>query len=348
MKRFIALLMVCTCLLAFVGCNKKEDNSSVAKTEVKEQVKEEKAETIVLRYGCVNPETHPLVMGIKKFAEIVDEKSEGRIQIDIYPNSQLGDKKTQIQSLQLGALDFFMTKPSVLVDYKVDEMKVLGLPYLYRDLEHGRSVLDSSIGDSLLDSIQQAGTKMIGVGFYLESPRNFFFTDKEVRTIKDMEGLKLRVPNGSMYVDMVKAFGASPTPIAYSELYSALQTGVVDGAENPVSGYYNNRFYEISKYYTLDGHDMSPNITIMSEMVWNTLSLEDQKLIREAFNESKPYFNDLSGEKDKEALEQLEANGVKIIEVDDPNEWQEAVKPLYEQYGAGYNELIQQIKAYDK
>lgn len=283
-------------------------------------------------------------MSVTEFGKILEQKSNGRIKIQVFPGGQLGDKKTQIQSLQTGALDMFMTRPNVLVDYNISKMKVLPLPYIFRDLEHGRAVLDSEIGNELLSSIAEADVKMVGVGFYLESPRNFFFTDKKVTKISDMKGLKLRVPKNSMNIDMVKAFGASPTPTAYSELYSALQTGVVDGAENPVSGYYANKFYEISKNYTLDGHDNSPNVIIMSEITWNKLSDGDKKLIIDSFNESKGYFRKLSEQKDKEAYDNLKKNGVEVLEVADPQEWRDAVKPIYEKYGAEYKDLIKKIQ----
>ncbi|WHH57845.1 TRAP transporter substrate-binding protein DctP [Petroclostridium sp. X23] len=127
-------------------------------------------------------------------------------------------------------------------------------------------------------------------------------------------------------------------------VYSALQTGVVDGAENPISGYYSNKFYEISKYYTLEGHEMSPNITVFSEIVWNKLSDEDKKLIIESFNESKKYFNEISGKKDEEFIKSLKESGVKITEVENPQEWRDAVKPLYEKYGAGFEDVISKIQ----
>jgi tripartite ATP-independent transporter DctP family solute receptor len=299
---------------------------------------------LVFRCGLVNPETHPLDKAMYKFGEILDRKSHGRLKIDIYPGGQLGDKRTHFQGLQTGAIDMFMTMPGMLVDYKVNEMKVLLLPYLFDNVNHARAVEKSAIGQQMLQAIQASGCRMVGIGYYQESARNFFFTKKAVTKLADLKGMKIRVQQGSMYVELMKAFGASATPIAFSELYSALQTGVVDGAENPLSGYYSNKFNEVAKYYLLDGHEISPNVVLFSEMVWKTLTPEDQKLIKSAFAESVKYFERISRETDTQILKDLKAKKVQVLKVADPKKWRQTVKPIYQKYGKGQEKLIDEIQ----
>jgi tripartite ATP-independent transporter DctP family solute receptor len=310
--------------------------------------KDTKGKNIVFRCGLVNPDSHPLVKAMAKFGEILDKDSKGRLKLDIYSGGQLGDKRTHFQALQTGALDLFMTMPGMLVDYKVDAMKVFLLPYLFDNIQQARAVEKNAIGQKMLAGIQASGCRMVGIGYYQESPRNFFFTQKPVTKLADLKGMKIRAQAGSMYVELMKAFGASATPIAFSELYSALQTGVVDGAENPLSGYYSNKFYEVAKYYLLDGHEMSPNIILFSEMVWKTLTPADQKLIILSFNKSVGYFEKISAANDRRIIKDLKSRKVHILKVADPANWRRVVKPIYKKYGKGQEQLIAEIQNFKK
>jgi len=184
---------------------------------------------------------------------------------------------------------------------------------------------------------------MIGLGYYEPSLRYFFFRNKEVRNLADIKGLKLRVPTNEMNTAMVQAFGASATPIAYNELYSALQTGLVDGAENPLKGFVNMKFSEVAKYFTFTGHQYEPSIVLVSEKFWNTLSVADQKILQEAMTETSAYYKQISKELFSTYITQGEELGVKFVEVDNIKEWQDAVKPLYTKFGAGLEDLIDSI-----
>ena len=302
-------------------------------------------ETIVLRYGELNPDGHPITMAAAKFAELAGQKSDGRIKISIYSSGQLGDQSTQIQGVQMGAIDMFRVNTSFLVDMGIKDMQVFSLPYLFNDLGHARRVLDSKFGAEFLGKIDTAGLKMGGIGYFLETPRNYFFSDKVVKSVADMKGVKVRVPQSQIFMDTARAFGASPTPIAYSELYTALQTGVVDGAENPVAGFYANKFYEVAGNYTFDGHDLSPSIVICSEITWSKISKADQDIIRASFKEAQTWYRDyLDGETAK-AIDDMKAKGINFYEVDDISEWQNAVSPLYAKYGAGFENYVTAIRA---
>ncbi|MDF0725956.1 TRAP transporter substrate-binding protein [Cytobacillus sp. S13-E01] len=347
-KLILALMFALIFVLA--GCGGQSttqetttDNTPQDTSENK-PAEEEKKEKIVLKFGELNPDTHIVTMSIREFGRILDEKTDGRITVEVFPSGQLGDQQTMIQSLQMGALDLYRTNPSYLADLGMAKMNVLHLPFLFRDTDHAWNVIDSDIGQEFLDVINDSDRKMIGLGYLAESPRNFFFRDKVVTKVEDMKGLKIRVPPSQMYLDIVEAFGASPTPIAYSELYSALQTGVVDGAENPIVGYYTNNFQEVAPNYTLNGHEFAPSVVIVSELTWNTLDAVDQQLLKDAMKETEKYMRQLAKEKDEEALVALKAAGVTISELEDHEKWVEMVKPLYEKYGADYLDLIDKIQ----
>lgn len=353
-KRSVMLLSIILVFALIVsGCgtnNGGNENDSGTQNGGNEQGNEnqgnenqDKAE-MVLRYAEVNPDNDPITMAANEFARIVKEETDGRIEINVFPSGQLGGHKEVIQSLQMGAIDIARTQPAYLSDAGVKAVSIYSLPYLFRDEDHAWDVLDGPIGQNMLEEVQNSGAKMVGIGYYATSPRNFFFTDEKVTKLSDMKGLKLRVPTGQMYADMVEAFGASATPIPFSELYSALQTGIVDGAENPIKGYNNQNFDEIAKYYTFDRHQADPSIITFSEMVWNKLDEGDQQIIRDAMAESADYYRDLSKEKTEEYMKELKESGVTFLEVENPQEWQDAVQPLYEKYGAGYEDIIEEIQ----
>lgn len=299
---------------------------------------------ITLRYSAVNPESHPLLRGIKEFARITEEKSSGRISIQVYAGGQLGDQKQNIQNLQMGAIDMTMTQPGYLVDYGAKKLSVIGLPYIFRDDEHVTKVLNGPIGTELVDEVRKSGTRLVGLGFYPDGFRHYFFSSKKVTSLKDIKALKIRVQPGKIYVDVANAMGFSPIPMAFSELYAAIQAGVVDGADQPISGYYANRYQEIAKNFTLDGHEAALSLTIFSEMVWKRLSAADQALIKDAFNESIKFYTKLRTESEKKVMTELKAAGVHLFEPADKADWSKAMAPIYKKYGSNYSNLIRQIQ----
>lgn len=354
-KLSIILTLVMVGVAVLSGCSKNGAEETTAakaaasagadtQTADKKMEAEQKFEKKVFRVGLNNPEPHPLCQGIKEFGNILSEKTDGQLSLDIYYGGQLGDKSTHMQSLQTGVLDMYMIMSGTLVDYGAEDLKVLTFPYLFDNVEHAREVQKSDTGKNLIASIQAAGTKMVGIGSYQESGRNYFFTKKPVSKIEDLKGLKIRCQEGSIYLETMEAFGSSPVSIAFSELYSALQTGIVDGAEQPLSGFYSNQYQEICKYYLMDEHEISPNIVLFSEITWNKLTDAERTVILEAFEESVDYFNKLSDTSDTEILKKMEESGVEIIQPDDPQEWRTAVEGIYEKYGSDYADVIDAIR----
>jgi TRAP-type transport system periplasmic protein len=301
------------------------------------------AQSVVLKYAELNPDSHPMTVVAREFARLVGEKSNGDIVIDVYPSGQLGDERTVMQALQMSAVDMMRVNAVSLGDFGAKKSNIFSLPYLFRNRDHLWTVLNSDIGNNILADVQAAGTGFVGVGYTEEGARNFFFRNDPVTDLAGMKGKKIRVPQTQILLDTVSAFGASPTPISYAELYSALQTGVVDGAENPPTGYLANNFFEVAPYYMLDGHTYSPSMIVMSEITWNKLSADQQKIITDAMRETEVFNKNLAAKADEDAFAQLKEKGAIINTVDDLPDWPKAVTPVYEKYGADFTGIIQQI-----
>ena len=213
------------------------------------------------------------------FAEKVREYSQGQLSVKIFPDGQLGTEREVLELLQIGSVAMTKVSAAAMANF-APEFKVMGVPYLFRDKEHLFDVLEGSTGENLLLS----GTAYLlrGLCFYDAGSRSFYTTEKPIKTPQDLEGLKIRVMNHQMSVEMVNQMGGSATPMAYGELYSALQQGVVDGAENNPPSFVGSRHYEICKYYTLDEHSSIPDVLVIGTKYWETLTVEEQAWMKKA------------------------------------------------------------------
>jgi len=329
----ILLFVLAASLLAFTGCQKKEQAAAAPDKPV------------VLKYGELNPDGNLMTETAREFAKIVEEMSKGSLIIDVYPGSQLGDERVETQALQMGAQDMFRANTVSLADYGAKMSNIFALPYLFRDREHLWKVLNGPIGEKILADVQSSGSKMVGLGYWEEGARNFFFTKKPVTKLSDLQGQKIRVPQTQMLMDTVEALGGSPTPISYSELYTSLQTGVVDGAENPPTGYFSNNFFEVAPYYVLDGHTYSPSMLVISEMTWNKLSDEHKKVLKDATLAAGRFNAGKAAQTDSDVFAALKEKGIQILQVEDLDQWPKAIESVYAKYGAAYTDLINQIHA---
>ena len=301
-------------------------------------------EKIVFRFALQQGQDHPLTKGIQRFNELLTERSGGRLSFQLYYSGVLGSKASTIQGLQTGTIDAAMLMGGVVADYGAPLLKVFCLPYLFDSLDHARAFEKSENGRALFDYIQEAGTRIVCLGAYQESARNYFFVDKDVQKPSDMQGLLIRCQEGAVYYDAIEALGATAQSVDFSELFTALQSGIVDGAEQPLSGFVTNAYPEIAKYYILDQHEISPNLILFSEPVWNKLSADDQALIQECFDETVPYFEEISDAADADYMQQILDAGVKVTEVN-VSEWKDACASVYDEYGDEYAEIIAQIDA---
>ncbi len=302
------------------------------------------AKKIVIRYADVQAENDTETLAARKFAELVAKKSNGRIEVKVFPAGQLGDMKDIMQSVQTGTIEMCRNNPGWIADAGVKRFGVLSLPFIFDNLEHANKVIDGPIGKELLGEIEKSGLGMIGLGYLEPSLRYFFFKNKEVKKLSDMKGMKLRVPTTEINAAMVNAFGASATPIAYNELYTALQSGIVDGAENPLKGFINMKFSEVAKYFTFTGHQYEPSLYLVSTTFWKKLSAGDQKILQDSMNETSIYYKEISKNLFDKMISEGKKVGVKFTDVDNIKEWQDAVAPLIAKYGKGMEDLIQRIK----
>jgi tripartite ATP-independent transporter DctP family solute receptor len=264
--------------------------------------------TIKLAHGLdVNHSVHKAMV---KMGEDLVEISGGKMKIEIYPSQQLGTERECIELLQIGSLD--MTKVSVgVMENFAPKMKVFGLPFLFRDRAHSFKVLDGPIGQELLDE----GTKywIKGLGYYDAGSRSFYTKDKPINSPSDLKGLKIRVMESVTAMNMINSLGGSATPISWGELYTSLQQGVVDGAENNPPSFYLSRHYEVCKYYSLDEHTVLPDVLIIGTHLWDRLADQEKKWLKQAVDSSVVYQRKLWAEAEKEALEEVQKAGVKII-----------------------------------
>jgi len=285
---------------------------------------------------------HSVHKAMVKMGEDLKEISGGKMQLEIYPSQQLGTERECIELLQIGSLD--MTKVSVgVMENFAPRMKVFGLPYLFRDRAHSFNVLDGPIGQELLDEGTQYWIK--GLGYYDAGSRSFYTKDKPINSPEDLKGLKIRVMESVTAMDMVKSLGGSPTPISWGELYTSLQQGVVDGAENNPPSFYLSRHYEVCKFYSLDEHTVLPDVLIIGTHIWNRLSDQEKKWLQEAVDTSVIYQRTLWAAAEKEALDEVQKAGVTIIRPD-KTKFSEDVEAVYEAYGKDKDmlNLIQRIK----
>ncbi len=281
---------------------------------------------VVLKLGHGLDVSHPVHKAMEFMNERLVELSGGTVEINIYPSSVLGSEVQCIEQLQNGSLA--MTKTSTAsVENFLPEMSVFGLPYLFRGEEHYWAVLTSDIGKELLEAMQVKDLR--GLCYYDSGSRNFYTKDKPILTPDDLKGLKIRVMNSRTAMDMVKALGAAPTPIAWGELYTALAQGTVDGAENNPPSFTTNKHYEMCKHFSKDGHTMVPDVLIIGTKTWQGLDPQVQKWVQQAADESSVFQRKLWKEKTIESLEQAKEEGVTIYEVDQ-NLFAEKVKPMYE------------------
>ncbi len=330
MKNFLLALLAVLMSAAFVN----------APVQAADEIDE-----ITLSYAELNPDAHPMGKVAHFFADKVKELSNGKMTINVYTSGMLGSEKECLQAMQIGggSCDLFRGNTNALIDYGCEKLNLFGMPYTFRNRDHLWAVLESNIGTEFLKEPQEKGTRLRGM-FYTEEGARNFFTTNPVEDMSSFKGLKLRVPKTELMSETVKAIGIEPTPVDWAELYSSLQTGVVDGAEQPHAGYYNNKFYEVAPYYILDGHTYSPGIVLMSDSVWNRLSPAQQKVLTEAGAATQAFCKKNAAKIDAETLDNIKKVAT-VIEVKDPTPWQEATAPVIKKYTKGLEKEMDAIKS---
>ncbi|MDG5767726.1 TRAP transporter substrate-binding protein [Balneolales bacterium ANBcel1] len=284
-------------------------------------------DTVVLRLGHGLDSSHPVHQGMEHMAQLVHEKSDGSMRINIYPNEQLGTERETLELLQIGSLDITKVSTSVMESF-TSLYSIFSVPFLFQNNAHMHAVLDGEIGRRILDASRPY--RIVGLCYYDAGTRSFYTTRRPIHTPDDLSGLSIRVQESASSIRMINTLGGSATPISWGELYTALQQGVVDGAENNPPSFYLSRHYEVSRYYTLNEHTALPDILLISEHTWEHVLNEEQRaIVSEAALESVPHQRRLWEEASRHALEAVEAAGVEIIRPD-REPFMEASQPYYE------------------
>ncbi|MFA9370206.1 MAG: TRAP transporter substrate-binding protein [Labilibaculum antarcticum] len=287
--------------------------------------------------------THPVHKALVYMGQELDRISEGQMKLEIYPSGQLGSEQQCVELLQLGSLAITKVSAAVMEGF-TNNYQVLGLPYILRSRAHSFNVLDGPIGEELLASTKKFNLK--GLCFYDAGARSFYTIDKSIEKPEDLDGLKIRVMKSQTAISMVQAMGGSPTPISWGELYTALQSGVVDGAENNPPSFYTSHHYEVCKYYSLNEHTRVPDILIISTVIWNKLSDQQKEWLHAAAKKSVIKERELWAASEKESIKKLQESGVKIV-YPAKAQFAERVQELLNSYKEQPDlyELIQRIQA---
>ena len=281
----------CLCVLMFLSCGNQ-----------KEEVK-----TLKLAHSLsVN---HPVHVAMEYFAERVNEKSNGALQIEIYSGSQLGSERQALELLQIGSLAMTKVSSAVMENFS-PKLKVFGYPYLFRDKEHRYAFYDSNLGEELL--LEGEKYWLRGLTYFDAGSRSFYFKDTPVESPDDLKGKKVRVMQSPMAISLVKSLGGSPTPVSWAELYTSLQQGVVDGAENNLPSFYTSKHYEICKYFSVDQHTAIPDILVISSSIYDKLSEEEKEWIKKSAQEASVKERELWEAAEEEALIEIKKAGVKV------------------------------------
>ncbi len=274
------------------------------------------------------PTDHPVHKAMMYMAQRCGELSDGKLTIEVYPAEQLGSEQQCVELVQIGSLAITKVSAAVMESF-TDAYKVFGLPYIFKSKEHSFKIMDGEIGKDLLLSTEDKWIR--GLTYYDAGSRSFYTIDKPINSPDDLAGLKIRVMRSITAVEMIRALGGSATPISWGELYTALQSGVVDGAENNPPSLYTSRHYEVCKYYSLDEHTTIPDVLVVSKIIWDKLSDQEKKWLQQAADESAILERKLWAESEKESLEEVQKAGVEIIHPD-KEPFIKLVQPLLESY----------------
>jgi len=287
--------------------------------------------------------SHPVHKGMEFMAERLAEKSGGKLTIEIYPSQQLGTERQALELLQIGSLAMTKVSAAVLENF-APQSKVLSLPYIFRDRKHAYAVQDGEIGKALLTQSEKYWLR--GLTYFDAGQRSFYTKERPVNTPNDLEGMKIRVMESATAMSLVRSLGGAPTPISWGELYTALQQGIVDGAENNPPSFYTSRHYEICKYYSLNEHTAVPDILVIGTVAWNSLSEQEKEWVQAAADDATTYQRELWQASEEEALTAVQKAGVEVIRPD-KSQFFEKTKGILDAYQSDKEiySLIQQIQA---
>jgi tripartite ATP-independent transporter DctP family solute receptor len=298
---------------------------------------------IVLKATDVHPLGYPTVEAVVRMGKKLEAATNGRLSIQMYPSMQLGGEKEMIEQAQVGALAIARISVGPMGPI-VPELNVFNLPFMFRDDAHMEKVIDGPIGDEMLKKLSDSQANLIGLCWMNAGTRNVYNSKKPIQTVDDLKGLKIRMMGNPVFVDTMNSLGGNGVAMGFDQLINAMQTGVVDGAENNYPTYESGQHYRYAKFYSKTGHLMSPEILVFSKKIWNELSKDDQALILKVAKEAQQEERKLWYDREKESLKKMVESGAVVNDIGDKKPFQTAVKPVWDKYGAQHADLIKRIQ----
>jgi tripartite ATP-independent transporter DctP family solute receptor len=299
----------------------------------------------VFKASDVQPPGYPTVAATENMGKKLEAATNGRLTIQMYPSAQLGAEKETIEQTQIGAIQILRVSAGTIGPI-VDEINVVNMPFLFRNTAHANKIMDGAIGQELLDKISaNANAGLVALAWMDSGARSLYNTKHPIKTVEDIKGLKFRVIGNPIFIDMMNALGGNGVAMGYDQVFSALQTGVIDGAENNPPSYVFSNHYTAAKYYSLTEHLIVPEVLVFSKKTWTTLSADDQALIKKFAREAQLEERVLWHQYEQLAMDKAKAAGCQIQEIADKKPFQDAVKPVWDKYGPKYQDLINRIQA---
>ena len=299
----------------------------------------------VFKASDVQPAGYPTVVATESLGRKLATATNGRLSVQMYPSMQLGAEKETIEQTQICAIQILRVSAGA-VGPIVDDINVVNMPFLFRDTAHAQKIMDGPIGQELLDRITgHARAGLVALCWMDSGARNLYNTKRPIRSIDDLKGLKFRVIGNPIFIDMMNALGGNGVAMGYDQVFSALQTGVIDGAENNPPSYVFSNHYTAAKYYSLTEHLIIPELLLFSKRAWSALAAEDQALIQKFAHEAQLEQRDLWNGYQQKAMEKATAAGCEIGEIADKAPFQKAVKPVWDKFAPKHQDLINRIQA---
>jgi tripartite ATP-independent transporter DctP family solute receptor len=300
----------------------------------------------VWKAADVHPAGYPTVVAVENLGKKMEKATNGRISVQMYGTMQLGGEKEMIEQAQVGALQLPRVSVGTLGPV-VDSLNVFNLPYVFRDTAHMQKVVDGPIGKELLDKVTSSGRGLVGLCWMDAGARSLYSVKKPINVLADLKGMKFRVMGNPIFVDMMNALGGNGVPMGYDQVFNALQTGVIDGAENNPPSFVFDNHYQVAKFYTIDEHLIIPELLLFSQKSWDGLTKADQALVRKFSREAQFDERKLWAEYETQAMAKAKAAGIQILHISakDKQAMQDAVKPVWDKYGPKYADMIKRIQA---
>lgn len=298
----------------------------------------------VFKSSDVQPPGYPTVVATENLGKKLDAATNGRLSVQMFPSMQLGGEKETIEQTQIGAIQMLRVSVGAMGPI-VDDINVVNMPFLFKNTAHAQRMMDGPIGQELLDKITASPNAGLVALCWMDSgARSLYNTKHAIKSIADLKGLKFRVIGNPIFVDMMNALGGNGVAMGYDQVFSALQTGVIDGAENNPPSYVFSNHYTAAKYYSLTEHLIIPEVLVFSKKAWTALSNDDQTLIKKFAREAQMEERQLWKKYEQQAMEKAKAAGCEIVEIADKTPFQNAVKPVWDKYGPKYQAMIDRIQ----